>query len=217
MNIEVGTVLRSTKTGEMGTIVEVNDKFKTALIEMKDGRSINYSFPTLKDKRRWLPVDVKEEAEETTVVVNDEILYTAEDAKAFNEPSDEGYTQIGLKIAEQAKQKTRKSVETGVGYNIKNYVVSVAEKLGADVCESNGRFISFKINDRMFAAIFSYSKKSLTLGVRGKSIEGKANPDSTANHMMDARFKFDNLTGDVEELIDLILETAFNYQVNLKK
>ena len=42
MTIEVGTVLRATKTGTMGTIVEVNDKFKTAIIEMEDGSSTNY-------------------------------------------------------------------------------------------------------------------------------------------------------------------------------
>ena len=61
MTIEVGTVLRATKTGAIGTIVEVNDKFKTAIIEMEDGSSTNYSISTLKDKRRWLPVDAKEE------------------------------------------------------------------------------------------------------------------------------------------------------------
>lgn len=207
MNIEVGTVLRATKTGAIGTIIEVNDKFKTAIVEMEDGGSTNYSFSTLKDKRRWIPVGAKE-VEEKTVVIDDEILYTAGDAKAFNT------------LPEEEKVKIKKSVskvETGIGFDIKDYVVSVAKKLGADICESSGKFISFKVNNKMFAAIFSYSKKSLTLGVRGKSIEGKTNPDSTVNHMMDARFKFDSLSDNVKELIELILETAFNYQVNLKK
>lgn len=202
MTIEVGTVLRATKTGAIGTIVEVNDKFKTAIIEMEDGSLTNYSVSTLKDKRRWLPVDAKEEEatieEENTPEMPEEVhnLVPAPGAE---------------KLADLKKSVNK--VETGIGFDIKDFILKVAEEIGVDICESKGRFISFKVNGKMCAGLFSYSKKSATIGARSEALEGTdIKPTSVLNHMMDHRFKFESLTLEDERRIRLILETAADYQ-----
>ena len=207
MTIEVGTVLRATKTGAMGTIVEVNDKFKTAIIEMEDGSSTNYSVSTLKDKRRWLPVDVKEEeVKEATI----------EEENAPEVP-EEVHNLVPMPGAEKLAnlKKSVSKVETGIGFDIKDFILKVAEEIGVDICESKGRFISFKVNGKMCAGLFSYSKKSATIGTRSKALEDTdIEPTSILNHMMDHRFKFESLTLEDERRIRLILEAAADYQRN---
>ena len=205
MAIEVGTVLRTTKTGAMGTIVEVNDRFKTAIIEMEDGSSANYSVSTLKDKRRWLPVDVEEE----------EVKEATIEEENTPEMSEEVHNLVPIPGAEKLAdlKKSVNKVETGIGFDIKDFILKVAEEIGVDICESKGRFISFKVNDKMCAGLFSYSKKSATIGIRSKALEGTdIEPTSVLNHMMDYRFKFESLTLEDERRIRLILEAAADYQ-----
>ena len=205
MTIEVGTVLRATKTGTMGTIVEVNDKFKTAIIEMEDGGSTNYSVSTLKDKRRWLPVDVKEE----------EVKEAAIEEENAPEVPEEAHNLVPMPGAEKLVdlKKSVSKVETGVGFDIKDFILKVAEEIGVDICESKGRFISFKVNGKMCAGLFSYSEKSATIGTRSKALEDTdIEPTSILNHMMDHRFKFESLTLEDKRRIRLILEAAADYQ-----
>ena len=202
MTIEVGTVLRATKTGAIGTIVKVNDKFKTAIIEMEDGSSTNYSVSTLKDKRRWLPVDVKEE----------EVTIEEENAPEVPEGAHNLAPMPGTEKLADLKKPVSK-VETGIGFDIKDFILKAAEEIGVDICESKGRFISFKVNGKMCAGLFSYSKKSATIGTRSKALEGTdIDPTSVLNHMMDYRFKFESLTLEDERRIRLILEAAADYQ-----
>ena len=205
MTIEVGTVLRTTKTGAMGTIVEVNDRFKTAIIEMEDGSSANYSVSTLKDKRRWLPVDVEEgEVKEATI-----------EEENASEVTEEAHNLVPIPGAEKLAdlKKPVNKAETGIGFDIKDFILKVAEEIGVDICESKGRFISFKVNGKMCAGLFSYSKKSATIGTRSEALEGTdIEPTSVLNHMMDYRFKFESLTLEDERRIRLILEAAADYQ-----
>lgn len=205
MTIEVGTVLRATKTGAIGTIVEVNDKFKTAIIEMEDGSSTNYSVSTLNDKRRWLPVDVgEEEVKEATIEEESTPEMPEEVHNLVPTPGAEKLTDL---------KKSVNKAETGIGFDIKDFILKVAEEIGVDICESKGRFISFKVNDKMCAGLFSYSKKSATIGTRSKALEGAdIEPTSVLNHMMDYRFKFESLTLEDERRIRLILEAAADYQ-----
>ena len=205
MTIEVGTVLRATKTRAMGTIVEVNDRFKTAIIEMEDGSSANYSVSTLKDKRRWLPVDVEEE----------EVKEATIEEENAPEMSEEVHNLVPMPGAEKLAdlKKPVNKAETGIGFDIKDFILKVAEEIGVDICESKGRFISFKVNGKMCAGLFSYSEKSATIGTRSKALEGTdIEPTSVLNHMMDRRFKFESLTLEDERRIRLILEAAADYQ-----
>lgn len=205
MTIEVGTVLRATKTGAMGTIVEVNDRFKTAIIEMEDGSSANYSVSTLKDKRRWLPVDVEEE----------EVKEATIEEENAPEMSEEVHNLVPMPGAEKLAdlKKPVNKAETGIGFDIKDFILKVAEEIGVDICESKGRFISFKVNGKMCAGLFSYSKKSATIGTRSKALEGTdIEPTLVLNHMMDYRFKFESLTLEDKRRIRLILEAAADYQ-----
>lgn len=214
MTIKMGTVLRATKTGVIGTIIEVNDKFKTAIIEMEDGSSTSYSVSTLKDKRRWLPVDAKEEEVEEEYVK--EIMKQKKDL-GIECPKIDSYEAVIIPAQETKKllnpEKSTDKVETGIGFDIKDFILKVAEEIGVDICESKGRFISFKVNGKMCAGLFSYSKKSATIGTRSKALEGTdIEPTSVLNHVMDHRFKFESLTSEDKRRIRLILEAAADYQ-----
>ena len=205
MTIEVGTVLRATKTGAIGTIVEVNDRFKTAIIEMEDGSSANYSVSTLKDKRRWLPVDVEEEEVKEATIEEENVPEMSEEVQNL-------VPMPGAEKLADLKKPVNKA-ETGIGFDIKDFILKVAEEIGVDICESKGRFISFKANGKMCAGLFSYSKKSATIGTRSKALEGTdIEPTSVLNHMMDYRFKFESLTLEDERRIRLILEAAADYR-----
>lgn len=202
MTIEVGTVLQTVSTGLVGTIVEVNDKSKTGVIEMSDGSTKAQSFTTFKDKRRWLPVDVKEE----------EVTIEEENASEVPEETHNLVPMPGTEKLADLKKSVSK-VETGIGFDIKDFILKTAEEIGVDICESKGRFISFKVNGKMCAGLFSYSKKSATIGTRSKALEGTdIEPTSVLNHMMDHRFKFESLTLEDERRIRLILEAAADYQ-----
>lgn len=202
MTIEVGTVLQAVSTGLVGTIVEINDKSKTGVIEMSDGSTKAQSFTTFKDKRRWLPVDVKEE--EVTI-----------EEESAPEVPEEVHNLVPMPGAEKLAdlKKSVSKVETGIGFDIKDFILKVAEEIGVDICESKGRFISFKVNGKMCAGLFSYSKKSATIGTRSKALEGTdIEPTSVLNHMMNHRFKFESLTLEDKRRIRLILEAAADYQ-----
>lgn len=216
--MKVGDKFKNVSTGEIFTVTVINEKFKQVAVEGKDGKAKPYSSSTLKDKRRFIPVDDDEQYVQEVMQQKKDLGIECPKIDSYEVVEDGRASVENLEKTSEKKRVKKTSGElTGIGKDIKDYTVAAAKKLGAEVCESNGRFISFKVNNKMFAAIFSYSKKSLTLGVRSKSIEGKTNPDSTVNHMMDARFKFDALTDNVKELIRLILESAFEYQSNLKK
>lgn len=77
MTLVKGIQFKNTNTEEIVTITEVNDKYKTVIVELENGKSMTYSFSTIKDKRRWIPVEstkaeieeiVEETVEETTEV-----------------------------------------------------------------------------------------------------------------------------------------------------
>lgn len=220
--MKVGDKFKNVSTGEIFTVTVINEKFKQVAVEGKDGKAKPYSSSTLKDKRRFIPIEDDEQYVQEVMQQKKDLGIECPKIDSYEVVEDDRVSAEDLEkalmtLAKKSGRKKASGELTGVGKDIKDYTVAAAKKLGAEVCESNGRFISFKVNNKMFAAIFSYSKKSLTLGVRSKSIEGKTNPDSTVNHMMDARFKFDSLTDNVKELIRLILESAFEYQSNLKK
>ena len=77
MTLVKGIQFKNTKTEEIATITEVNDKYKTVIVKLENGKSMTYSFSTIKDKKRWIPVEstkaeieeiVEETVEETTEV-----------------------------------------------------------------------------------------------------------------------------------------------------
>ena len=77
MTLVKGIQFKNTTTEEIATITEVNDKYKTVIVKLENGKSMTYSFSTIKDKRRWIPVEstkaeieeiVEETVEETTEV-----------------------------------------------------------------------------------------------------------------------------------------------------
>lgn len=75
IEIKVGTVLKVANKEDSVKIVQVDDKCKTAIVELPDGATKAYSFTTLKDKRRFTGIgeddqyiaDITEPEEEVEV------------------------------------------------------------------------------------------------------------------------------------------------------
>lgn len=72
IEIKVGTVLKVANKEDLVKIVQVDDKCKTAIVELPDGATKAYSFATLKDKRRFTEVGSVEEPVIEEVEVNPE-------------------------------------------------------------------------------------------------------------------------------------------------
>lgn len=192
----VGCKFKSLSTGEIFTIVEFHDKARQAIVENEEGKSRAYSLSTLTDKRKFEEIEV-DEANETTP------------APAGDNPVEK--VNVPIKSVKQDPTTT-------TGGCIKEYIKNKALEIGADVCvASSQKFISFKINGKMFAAIFTWSKKSATLGVRTAAIE-KLGIDPGAykevNHMMNCRFTFDELSDSNKNIIDSLLVSSKDYQLN---
>lgn len=220
MEIATGTTLK-TMDGKLATVIKTDDKCGTATIKFEDGSAKTYTFGTLKDRERFLPAD--EDSDDEYVK---EVMQQKKDL-GIECPKIESYEVVvdhelipmpGIeKLEELKKEYPGKKQETlceGTGVDVKDFIVETAVSLGAEVCEaSTGKFISFKIDGKMFAAIFSFSKKSTTLGARSAAV-GHLTPTKTIAHMMDFRFTFDSLSDDNKDMITKILEASKDYQLN---
>jgi hypothetical protein len=206
--MEIGSKFKKVSSGEIFTVVEYNDRFKQVIVKGPDGTTVAYSSTTLKDKRRFVPVieDDTEEFEADGQAIVDSI-------KEKNQASDRE-AEEAVNGKKKSSKKTGTRVTTGVGFDIKDLIVEKARSMGADICvATSGKFISFKVNGKMFAAIFSFSKKAATLGVRSSSVEGYQ-PTKIMNHMMDYRFTFNTISDENKELIDNLLKLSMDYQLN---
>lgn len=202
----IGSKFKNVKSGEIFTVVEINDKFGQVIVEDENGKTKAYSASTLKDKRRFVLVEDDFEAVDRAVVNSIKENNLASDREA----------EEAVNGKKKSAKKSETAPTTGIGVRIKDFILNEAYSIGADVCvATTGKFISFKINGKMFAAIFSYSKKSATLGIRSKAIEGSgiACPKKM-NHMMDCRFTFSDLSEENKTLIDTLLVSSKEYQLN---
>lgn len=57
MAIEIGMKFENVKTKEIAEVIEINEKSKTCIVELPSGKTMSYSNTTIKDKRRWIPVN----------------------------------------------------------------------------------------------------------------------------------------------------------------
>ena len=225
--MEIGSKFKKVSSGEIFTVVEYNDRFKQVIVKGPDGTTVAYSTTTLKDKRRFVPVTEDDEyvnevmqqkkdlgiecPEIDEVEIIDQSV--VDSIKKRNEASDRE-AEEAVNGKKKSSKKTGARVTTGVGFDIKDLIVEKARSMGADICvATSGKFISFKVNGKMFAAIFSFSKKAATLGVRSSSVEGYQ-PTKIMNHMMDYRFTFNTISDENKELIDNLLKLSMDYQLN---
>lgn len=201
MTITIGTKFKSVSTGEIFTVVDIHTKSGQTTIEGPDGKTKAYSSTTMKDKRRFIPLEDE----------SPEMVPVPVDCEKTDEQIKEDFCDDKAKVP----KKQRKPQEPGIGDEIKTYIVETADAMGAEACTaSSGKFISFKINGKMFAAIFSYSKKSATLGTRSAALEGSGiSPEKKMNHMMDYRFTFDSLSEENKAAITKILRLSKDYQL----
>lgn len=205
--MEIGSKFKKVSSGEIFTVVEYNDRFKQVIVKGPDGSTVAYSTTTLKDKRRFIPVDDDtEEFEADGQAIIDSI-------NEKNQASDRE-AEEAVNSKKKTSRKTGTRVTTGIGFDIKDLIVEKARSMGADICvATSGKFISFKVNGKMFAAIFSFSKKAATIGVRSAAVE-EYQPTKKMNHMMDYRFTFNTISDENNELIDNLLKLSMDYQLN---
>lgn len=202
----VGDKFKSVESNGIFTVVKLDDKFKQAIIEDSEGNTKVCSAATLNNEKFYTKVG--EDNAESNV------------EKPAEEPAEESIKEESIKEEPVKKpSKTNNNTGNSVGFLIKDFIIEKAHSIGADVCiANNGKFISFKTNGKMFAAIFSFSKKSATIGVRSASIEGKdLECDKKTKHMMDCRFLFNTLLPGDKEKIDILLRSSKEHQENKGK
>jgi len=203
-NDMIGTMFTKVKSGEDWTIVKIiPDGTKVTLAKMTDEDvTITIAISSLKDKRQWIKHKAVELSEAETEYVKNDVETT---------------TEVLSEMGEVKKPRTKHEPKpvVGIGKDIRDYIVEKTGSMNGVVLTDSGRFTSLKINNKMFAAIFSYSKKSLTLGVRSIATKDSGyEPTSKANHMMDYRFKISTLDDGVKKMIDILLEASETYQLN---
>lgn len=88
-------IFKMVSNGEMVKVIKFDDRSKQCIVELENGKTKAYSSTTLKDKRRFIPV----EDEEKLTELKQEVIDSEKDL------TDEEYAQIGKEIAEQAKEK----------------------------------------------------------------------------------------------------------------
>lgn len=134
------------RNGSIGTIVEENEKSKTVILELEDGKTVSISTSTLK---RWWKKVKEEEAEVVEPLIDldnpitdeesEELgMIDGEKALEMEETAGDGtpLEEVGKEIAEQAKQKSKKALkkESSKKYkftreDIPNMIKSLQNKL----------------------------------------------------------------------------------------
>ena len=79
-------------------IIEINEKFKTAMVKAKDGKTYVLTFATLKDKRSWV--------EATAEVQTVEVEPAVEDVPVVEEQPKEEPKKVEKKATKKATKKT---------------------------------------------------------------------------------------------------------------
>lgn len=228
-NDMIGAMFTKVKSGEDWTIVKIiPDGTRVTLAKKGDEDvTVTIAVSSLKDKRQWIknenhkglvPMpgiekleDLKNEYAHTEAVE----LSEAETEYVKNDVETTMEVLLATGKIKRVKVKREPKPVVGIGKDIRDYIVEKTGSMNGVVLTDSGRFTSLKINNKMFAAIFSYSKKSLTLGVRSIATKDSGyEPTSKANHMMDYRFKISTLDDGVKKMIDILLGASETYQLN---
>lgn len=193
-----GMIFANRKSGKVCTIVEVNDKYKTVLVEFEDKSSRSYTQVNFRKSFKIV------ETQKEEVVMEEKTTETVSEVpKTEDNPVE--------------PQKKEGRVKKPIGENIQkilDYMFSEVEQMGASVFvpKSEINFRSFKVDGKMFASV-QYSGKSVRLNCRSVAVEGKYTPDKKQNHMFDEVYIFTELDKDK---IDGLLQLSYAYQVNKK-
>lgn len=104
-------IFKSVSNGEIIKVVEFNEKSKQCIVELENGKTRAYQSATLKDKRKFTPVEESGDEYVKEVMQQKKDLGIEcpkiESFEVVEELSDEQYAQIGKEIAEQAKAKAK--------------------------------------------------------------------------------------------------------------
>jgi len=105
-NIENGQVMANNK-GELFTIIQVDDKAKTAILKSEEtGFTRNYSFPTLKDKRRFTFI---QSPEEVAPIMDLDNPISEQEAEEFGMVTGEEALEQAVTVPEEAGEESHKS------------------------------------------------------------------------------------------------------------
>lgn len=117
-------IFKSVSNGEIIKVVEFNEKSKQCIVELENGKTRAYQSATLKDKRKFTPVEDEEDRYVAEIMQQkaelgiecpkidpkqvgiEEVSYTVD-----KDTCDDGtsYAEIGKEIAEQAKEKAQQA------------------------------------------------------------------------------------------------------------
>ena len=190
------------RNGSIGTIVEENEKSKTVILKLEDGKTVSISTSTLKRWWKKLPEEevyteaVQELAQECPEISQEELEKINEASEMFagdGTPLEE----VGKEIAEQAKQKSKKARK-------KRDVLPMEERYGlvADACKELGVGVTVKE---------SQSRRVYLLNAKGKRAFRVYLGDSKFTLLIPKNFVPEGYTADrVRDTTKLKLTHAFD-------
>ena len=115
-------IFKSVSNGEIIKVVEFYEKSKQCIVELENGKTRAYQSATLKDKRKFIPLEDEEDkyiAEimqqktdlgiECPKIDPKQVIIEEVSCTVDNDTCDDGtsYAEIGKEIAEQAKEKAQ--------------------------------------------------------------------------------------------------------------
>ena len=200
------------RNGEVAKLVQMDDKFKTVLLEKEDGKTVNVTFSTF--KRWWKRLDTVEAVEpEKTPEQDQEDITEVMEQEVTEQPVKQD------KPAKVKKARTPKKVDPDVT-DVKNFIQDeVVDNMGCELFKTPKapNVVVFKVDGHMFGRI-NCSCKQVTLCLRSAAFTDVQQPDKQLNHIFDAGYIFTTLgeDGEIEDLICKLLQAAMNHQVAKK-
>lgn len=97
-------VFQSVSNGEIVKVIEFDDKSKQCIVKLENGKTKAYSSATLKDKRKFIPLEEVEPAEN---IIGKE---TAEDHELVPMPGIEKLEELKKEVGNKVKPNGRKSL-----------------------------------------------------------------------------------------------------------
>lgn len=209
-------------------VVEYNEKTNTVILEFENGKSISLNTSTLKDKRKWIPVDdaPTNVVEETPVVETTKVVVEETPIEPVVEPSVEKTSKKTKVNKENTSSKSKKTetksedvkgkreVSNDVQDMIK-YIMDKIVELGGTVgvpSDENFRFRALQFGGRQVIKLM-WTKKEAKLFCKS-SIIGDSVPTKVINYSLPSQFNFEVFNDDTKKTIDSLIKASVANRAN---
>lgn len=202
-------------------VVEYIEKTNTVYLEFDNGKTISINTSTLKDKRKWIPVEVDSTEVETPVVETVEEP-TVEVVGTVDVPVEvEKPVNKAVKKSTPKATKTEKTDDKGhneISDNVQNmiqYIMDKVVELGGTIgipSDENFRFRALQYGGRQIIKLM-WTKKEAKMFCK-TSIIGDNVPTKTINYSLPSQFNFSVFDDTTKNTIDSLIEASVANRAN---